>query len=289
MTDYLVHIGIIISIQAILALSLNLVIGEAGLLSVAQGAFYGIGAYGLALLMLDFHVNFFLAVALGMVGAGVGALIVGVVFSRFRGDYYALGTIGFASIFYSVVLNLQDITGGPLGLPGIPRPELGGISFFDNVSFLVLSLIALAFVYGVCRYLTASAFGRVLHGIREDEGATAIFGYNPIHFKLAVFVISAALSAIGGALFASYFSYIDPSSFVLFESVFLIAVVVLGGLGSHEGAILGAVLLVVIPEALRFVGFSADIAAQMRLLVYGVVLVLLMLYRPQGLLGRFRI
>jgi branched-chain amino acid transport system permease protein len=287
--EYLIHIAILVALYGMLGLSLNLVMGETGLLSVTHAAFYGIGAYVAALLLVNFHMNFFVAVLVGIVASGFAALLVGLVFSRFKGDYYALGSLGFGVIVYSIFLNWQQVTNGPLGIPGIPRPELLGVSFFNNISFLVLALLALALVYGTSVLIKKSSFGRVIQAIREDEEVTAIFGYSTLYFKLVIFVISAALASIAGALFASYLYYIDPSSFTVNESIFILSVVILGGLASNRGVLLGAFLLVVLPEALRFVGFPSDIAAQMRQLVYGLALILLMLFRPQGLLGKYRL
>ncbi len=287
--EYLIHIAILVTLYGMLGLSLNLVVGETGLLSLAQAVFYGIGAYSTALLMVNEHTNFFVAVGAGILISGIVALIIGLVFSRFKGEYYALGTLGFGVIVYSIFLNWKTLTNGPLGIPGIPRPELVGVSFFDNFLFLLLSLCGLALVYGICIFINRSSFGRVLKAIREDEEVAEVFGYKTLYFKLLIFVISATLASIAGALFGSYLFYIDPTSFSVDESIFILSVVILGGLGSTRGVMLGALLLIVLPEALRFVGFPSDIAAQMRQLVYGVALISLMLFRPQGLLGNYRL
>ena len=287
--EYLIHIAILVCIYGILGLSLNLSVGETGLLNVSQAAFYGIGAYATALLMLNFYFNFFLAAIAGMLLAGVIALAVGVVFSRLREVYYAFATIGFCVIAYSIMLNWQSVTQGPLGIPGISRPELFGFRFGENIAFLALAAAVLLAVYGICSFITSSSFGRVLHAIREDEQMISIFGYSTTYYKLVIFVIGAMLAALAGSLFASYITFIDPSSFQLFESIFILAIVILGGLGSARGVVLGALFLIVLPEALRFVGFPPDVAAQMRQVVYGLILILLMLYRPQGLMGTFRL
>lgn len=287
--EYLIHIAILISIYGMLALSLNLVVGETGLLSVTQAAFYGIGAYTTALLLVGSGVNFFLAAFAGMLCTGTIALGIGIVLSRLRGDYYALGTFGFNVIVFSIFLNWQSVTRGPLGIPGIPRPELFGFSFSENFSFLILSFAFCLFTFAVCRFITRSSFGRVLKAIREDEEAIAVFGYSTTYYKLTIFTVSAMLAALAGSFFASYITFIDPSSFSLNESIFILAIVILGGLASHRGAVVGAAFLIILPEALRFVGFPPDIAAQMRQLVYGLILIILMLYRPQGLLGEYRL
>src|SRR3989344_180773 len=288
--EYLIHLAIFISIYAILALSLNLVVGYTGLLSVAQAGFYGLGAYTTAILMTKLGVNFFLAMIAGMILAAFIALLIGFVLSKFKGDYYALGSLGFTVIIWSVFLNWQELTRGPLGIPGIPRPpDFLGFDFGDNCSFLILSLVFLALVFLACRFIVSSSFGRALKAIREDEKAIQIFGYNAHHFKLLIFVIGAAFAALAGSLFASYITFIDPSTFVFGESVFILSIIILGGLASLRGAVLGAGFLVLLPEILRFLDFSPDIAAQMRQVVYGLLLILLMLYRPQGLVGEYRL
>ena len=287
--EYLIHIAILIAIYAILGLSLNLVVGFTGLLSVTQAAFYGIGAYVTAILLTSSGINFFFALLIGMAITAVGSLAIGFVLSKFKDDYYALGSFGFNVIIYSVFLNWQSLTRGPLGIPGIPRPSLFGYTFSDNLSFLILAVILALLVYAACVYITRSSFGRVLKAIREDEQAIKIFGYDTLRYKLAVFVIGAAMAAIAGALFASYITFIDPSTFTLTESIFILAIVILGGLANNKGAALGAACLILLPEILRFVGFPSDIAAQMRQVTYGVILILLMLYRPQGLVGEYRL
>jgi branched-chain amino acid transport system permease protein len=233
--------------------------------------------------------NFFVALILGMVITAVLSLAIGFVLSKFKDDYYALGSFGFNVIIYSVFLNWQSLTRGPLGIPGIPRPSLFGFSFSDNLSFLILAIVLGLLVYGVCVFVTRSSFGRVLKAIREDEEAIRVYGYHTLWYKLAIFVIGAVLASIAGALFASYITFIDPSTFTLNESIFLLAIVILGGLANNKGAVLGAVCLILLPEILRFVGFPSDIAAQMRQVVYGVILIVLMLYRPQGLIGEYRL
>lgn len=287
--EYLIHLAILISIYGILGLSLNLIVGFTGLLSVTHAAFYGIGAYATAILLTDYGMNFFVAALLGALITAVVSLFIGYILSKFKGDYYALGSFGFNVIVFSLFLNWQDLTRGPLGIPGISRPSVFGYVLSENWAFLLLVLVVLAGVYFVSQYITSSSFGRVLKAIREDDQAVQIFGYNTLRFKLTIFVIAAVMASFAGALFASYITFIDPSTFTLNESIFILAVIILGGLASNRGAVLGAVVLILLPEILRFVGFPTDIAAQMRQVVYGVLLIVLMLYRPQGLVGEYKI
>ncbi len=287
--EYLIHIGIIFTIYAILGISLNLVVGYTGLLSMAHAVFYGLGAYTTAILLTRFEINFFVTVILGMVVSGIISLLIGLVLNRFRGDYYALVSFGFNIIIFSIFLNWQSLTRGPLGIPGIDKPSLFGLEFSNNLSFLILSLAMLGLIYLISRFIIKSSFGRVLKAIRDDEQAIQVFGYNVLYFKLTIFVISACLAAVAGSLFASYITFVDPSSFVLMESIFILAIIILGGLANLKGAVLGALFLILLPEVLRFVGFPSDIAAQMRQVIYGLILILLMLYRPQGLMGEYKL
>jgi len=287
--EYLIHLAILFSIYATLGVSLNLVVGYTGLLSLTHAAFYGIGAYTTAILLTRTEVGFFPSVILGVFVAAIISFLIGMVLSKFKGDYYALASLGFNTIVFAVFLNWQDVTRGPFGIPGITRPELFGVDFSNNFIFLTLALTGLGFIYFTSRFIVNSPFGRVLRAIREDEKAIQVFGYNTLYFKLTIFVISAAMAAIAGSLFASYITFIDPSSFTLMESVFILAIIILGGVANLRGSILGALFLILLPEILRFIGFPADIAAQMRQVVYGVILILLMLYRPQGLLGKYKL
>lgn len=287
--DYLVHLAIFAAIYAFLVITLNLVLGYTGLLSVTHAAFDAIGAYTVAILTTRFDVNFFLAMLLGILFSCVAAAAIGLVLSKFKDDYYALASIGFVVIVYGVLLNWHSLTRGPLGITGIDRPTIGGFEFTSNYAFLGLCLALLAMVYLICRFIVNSSFGRVLKAIREDEQAVQVFGYKTQHYKLLIFVISAGLASITGGLYASYISFIDPTGYTLLASIFIMSAVIMGGLASLKGSLWGAMILMTLPEILRFIGFPDSVAAQMRQLVFGLALVLLMLYRPQGLMGEYKL
>lgn len=287
--EYLIHLGVLFAIYAILSISLNLVVGYTGLLSGAHAAFYGIGAYSVAILTTNYGVNFFIAIILGVVLASLISFLIGLVLSRFRDDYYALVSLGFSAICFSIFLNWQELTRGPLGIPGISRPELFGFNFNINFLFLILSALFCLFVYLVVYFIVNSSFGRTLKAIREDEEAIRVFGYNTVYYKLIIFIISAGLASIAGGLFASYITFIDPSSFYLMESIFILSVVILGGLSSIKGSFWGALIMILLPEFLRFIGMPDSVAAQMRQVIYGTILIILMFYRPQGLFGEYKL
>ncbi len=287
--EYLIHISIIISIYAILGVSLNLIVGYTGLLSVTQAAFYGIGAYVTAVLMTSYGFSFSLSIVVGLLISGILGLAIGYVLSKFDGDYFALGSFGFNIIVSSLLINLQGLTGGALGISGIGRPSFFGFEFSSNTSFLVLAILFILAIYLISQFIVHSSFGRVLRAIREDEKAVQVFGYQTTHYKLVIFVIGAMIASVAGSLFASYISYINPSTFDLTESIFILSIIILGGLANNKGAICGAIFLILLPEILRFVGFPTGIAAELRQIVYGLTLVLLMLYRPQGLIGKYKL
>lgn len=285
--NYVLHILIIISIYSILALSLNLLVGYTGLLSLCQGAFYGIGAYASTLLMMRAEFSFIPAVVLAMVTTAVISIAISVPSLRLKGDYVVLATLGFQMITFAILRNWTSLTRGPYGISGIPRPVLFGRPIETLGSFLVLAIV-IALGCGVLIYiLSSSPFGRVLKAIREDEVAAVALGKNVVRFKIIAFGIAAALSAVAGSLFAGYMRFIDPTSFTLTESVFILSIVIVGGAGNILGPILGTVLLIVLPEALRFLAVPDAIAANMRQIIYGALIVLMMRFRPQGLLGEY--
>ncbi|OGM95232.1 branched-chain amino acid ABC transporter permease [Candidatus Wolfebacteria bacterium RIFOXYD12_FULL_48_21] len=256
---------------------------------MTHAAFYGIGAYATAVALAHYGLGFFASVILGIVITAIVSLLAGMVLSKFKDDYYALASFGFNVIAFSIFLNWESVTKGPLGIPGIDRPSLFGFTFSANETFLALAVVLFGAVYALAHFIANSSFGRVLKAIREDEKALEVFGYKVAYFKLAIFVIGAAMASIAGSLFASYITYIDPSSFSLNESIFILAIVIMGGLGSLRGTLAGALFLILLPEILRFVGLPTDIAAQMRQIIYGAILVLLMLYRPKGFIGEYEV
>ena len=192
-------------------------------------------------------------------------------------------------IVYSVFNNWVDFTRGPLGIPGIPAASLFGFAIDTHWKFLILSVFFACLAYGVVHKLVNSPYGRVLKAIREDEIFARSLGKNVNSYKIQVFVIGGALASVAGNLYAHYVTFIDPTSFTILESILVISMVIIGGAGSLRGPVIGAVVLVILPEALRFVGLPSSVAANLRQIFYGSLLVLMMLYRPQGLVGEFNL
>ncbi|MBI4548913.1 MAG: branched-chain amino acid ABC transporter permease [Ignavibacteriae bacterium] len=285
--EYLLHILILIGIYIIVGISLNLVAGYTGLISVAHAAFYGIGAYTAALLSLNFGINFTVAIPIAIVVSALFGFLIGFPSLRIRDDFFVIATFGFQVIIFQIMNNWMELTHGPLGLPGIPQPKLFGYRFTSHVDFLLLTLVFAVLVFFIARRLVQSPFGNVLRAIREDEIFAQSLGKNVNYYKVMVFSIGAGLVAIGGALYAYYITFIDPTSFTVPESIFMLSIVIVGGAGRLSGSIIGAILLVSIPELLRFLGMPSSVAANMRQILYGGLLVAFMMFRPQGIWGEF--
>jgi branched-chain amino acid transport system permease protein len=285
--DYLLHILILICIYCIAGMALNLVAGYTGLISLSNAGFYGIGAYVAALLSLNYGVHFLLVMPAAMIIAAVVGFLIGFPALRIRGDFFVIATFGFQIILFQIMNNWMDLTNGPLGLPGIPQPIIFGYHISSHIDFLVLSLLFSALIYFIIRRLTRSPFGNVLRGIREDDLFALSLGKNVNLYKVTSFAVAAGLAAIGGALYAYYMTFIDPTSFTAPESIFMLSIVIIGGAGRLEGSIVGAIILVSLPELLRFVGMPSSIAANVRQILYGVALVAFMMWRPKGILGEY--
>lgn len=285
--EYVFHIIIMVCIYIILVLSANLTIGVANLLTMCQAAFYGIGAYIGTLFLMQFNHSFLLIAIVVMFFTGVFSLLISYASARLKDDYFIIATMGFQLIVYTILYNWTDVTHGPYGIPGIPEIKLLRIIEISGIyGYLCLSLVMMAIVVLLFRHLINSPFGRALNAVRADEMTAQALGRNTIRLKSMAFFISAAFTGLAGTIYASYVSYIDPTSFTLDESIFIISALFIGGIGNTRGPVLGAVFVVLLPELLRFVGLPDSIAANLRQIIYGLALILVMFYRPQGILGK---
>ena len=286
--EYLFHVLIVLGVYTVLSVSLSLVAGQIGILSVAHAGFYGIGAYTSALLTrTELGCPFWLAVWLGMLLAAAVSLLVSIPSLRLHEDYFVIATFGFQVIIFSLFNNWVDLTRGPLGIFGIPPPSMGKWQVSSAGEFFLLAAIWTVVTCIIVHRLATSPYGRVLRAIREDEVFAQAMGKNTLWFKVSALAISALLAASAGSLYAHYITYIDPSSFTVMESLLILSMVLIGGADSLWGPVIGATILVLFPEILRFVGFPAHVAANLRQIFYGMLLVILMMSRPSGLLGRY--
>jgi branched-chain amino acid transport system permease protein len=286
--EYLIHILIISGIYIILTLSLNLLVGYTGLPALGHIAFACVGAYTSSLLALDYGISPWVGLLIGACFASIFGLIIGLPSARLKGDYLALATFGFGIIVYSISKNWVDLTRGPMGLPGIPKFSLFSFELQAVWSYLILVAVFVALTGFAINRIVHSPFGRILRSIRDDEVASLSIGTNVDRYKLTVFVIGAFFAGIAGSLYAHYITFIDPSSFTAMESIAVLLMVVFGGMGSIRGSFIGALVLVIFPELLRFLGMPSSVAAPLRQMIYGLLLVVLMLKRPQGIIGEYR-
>jgi len=286
--SYLFHLLIMINIYSILALSLNLLVGYTGLLSLSHAAFYGIGAYISTLSMIDLGIPFIPSLILSIVGAILLSFTISIPSLRLKGDYFVLASLGFQVIVFTVFYNWIDLTRGPHGISGIPRPGFLGVEINSITSYFVFSGIVAAVCAGLLYLIGHSPFGRVLKAIREDEISAAALGKNISRFKVIAFAISAGFAAVSGVLFAGYMQYIDPTSFTLMESVFILSIIIIGGTGNISGPVFGTILMIILPEILRFLKIPDSVAPNVRQIIYGILIIVIMRFQPQGLSGEYR-
>jgi len=269
-----------------LSQSLSLTAGFSGLISLAHVGFYGIGAYTAAILSVNYSVPFLVVLLLAMLLTGLIAIVVSTISLRTVDDYFIIITLGIQVAIFSVMNNWQGLTRGPLGIPGIPSIKILGFSFDDKISFLLLSLFFVSIVWFFLNNITRSPFGRVLIALSEDEIFTKSLGKNVYKAKVISFTISAMFASIAGVLYAHYISYIDPTSFTINESIFILSIVIIGGVRNLLKIAFATAFLVLLPEALRFVGMPNNIAANMRQIIYGVVLIMVIFKNSENFKSR---
>lgn len=286
--EYILHILVIAGIYIILALSLNLIVGYTGLPALGHAAFSCIGAYTSSLLALNAGLSPWIGLLTGACVAAISGIVIGYPAVRLKGDYLALATFGLGVIVYSIAKNWVSLTRGPMGLPGIPGFSVAGFQLSGIWSYLLLVSAFVAITIFIINRIVNSPFGRILKSIREDEIASESLGKDTTKYKLLVFIIGAFFAGIAGSLYSHYITFIDPSSFTLMESITILLMVIFGGMGRISGSIVGALILIFFPELLRFLGMPSSIAAPMRQMIYGLLLIFLMIKRPQGIMGVYR-
>jgi branched-chain amino acid transport system permease protein len=276
--SYYIQVLIFIGIYIILTLSLNLLNGYVGLLSIGHAAFYGIGAYASAKLVMEAGVPFPLA----MLGAGLIAGVFGYLIAkptlRLSGIYMTLATLGFNMIFFLVLQNWMSFTNGPLGIMDIPPPSIFGYAIESRLQYYYLIFFLVVLTIVSMQRLMTCRFGRALVSIRENELAAEATGVHTTRYKIQAFVLAAFYAGIAGSFYAHFVKFISPDSFYIYESFILLAMLAFGGQGNLAGPVVGAAVLIIIPEVFRFL-------QEYRMLVYGGILVIMMLVRRQGLLG----
>jgi len=281
---YQTNIMITALIYVMLGLGLNIVIGLAGLLDLGYVAFYAVGAYAYGLLNLHFGLGFWFVLPIGALLGAMFGILLGYPVLRLRGDYLAIVTLGFGEIIRLVLENWNEFSRGPSGIANIPRPSLFGMEMKleTNIIFIYFVMIGLVlFTIFVVNRLQNSRIGRAWIALREDEIACQAMGIDKAKTKLTAFALGATWAGMGGVVFAAKTTFINPASFTIWESVMILCIVVLGGMGSILGVITGALFLILLPEYLR--AFS-----EYRMLVFGLMLVIMMVFRPGGFIPDVR-
>jgi len=277
-TPYLIQVMVLVFIYIVLASSLNLITGFTGMFSLGHGAFYGIGAYTSAILALGLGLPFWVTMPLaGIFAALIGAFI-GLATARLRQTFLVFGTLAFGEIVRIVIMNWPDLTRGPFGIPGIPAPTIFGFSLKGYASYYYLVMVFMALsVFAIYR-LYHSRVGRAWVAIREDETAAATMGVPVFGYKILAFSLGCLFAGLAGAFYAHFVTYISADQFSVTESFLILTMVAVGGTGSIVGPIIGAVILIVVPELVRFL-------AQYRAVFYGLLLIVVMVVKPEGIAG----
>jgi len=275
---YHIQVMIFIGIYIILTLSLNLLNGYVGLLSIGHAAFYGIGAYASAKLVMEAGLPFTLAMPCAGAVAGIFGYLIAKPTLRLSGIYMTLATLGFNMICFLILQNWMSFTNGPLGIMDIPPPNIFGYEIETRVQYYYLIFFLVLLTVVSMHRLMTCRFGRALVSIRENELAAEAMGVHTTRYKIQAFVLAAFFAGIAGSYYAHFVKYISPDSFYIYESFILLAMLAFGGQGNLIGPMVGAAVLIVIPELIRFL-------QEYRMLVYGGVLIIMMLVRRQGLLG----
>lgn len=326
LSDTWIQMLFFVGLFIVLGLGLNVVVGFAGLLDLGYVAFFAAGAYSLGIMTspgspFDLNMNFWLVLPLGVLIAGSFGVLLGLPVLPLRGDYLAIVTLGFGEIIRLFLVNREDVTAGSQGLSAIARPEIGGFRINDFTEWFYFVVVAAVVVGFVASRLRDSRIGRAWEAIREDEDVAAAMGVNKVKYKLLAFAIGASIGGLGGVIYASFIGFINPAAFSLQVSIDVLAVVIIGGMGSTPGVILGSLVLIGIPRILLFketadflakfewlrdglnavVGafdtimpgsigrlppadqWGRELADDTRFIIFGALLVAIMVLRPEGL------
>jgi branched-chain amino acid transport system permease protein len=286
MWAYAINLAVLISINAILAVTLNFILGYAGIFSLAHALFFGVGAYTATFVTMKFGAGFISATAAGMALSALISLALALPALRVRGEYFVAASLGLQMLAITVFTEWKSVTGGIGGLTNIPPARIAGFDIVQPEYFLALALTCLVLVILIVRALVRSSFGRSLKAIRDDETAAATFGKNVAVIKTVAVVVSSALAAVAGSLYAFYVSFINIESFGLETSIQVMAMVIIGGTATLIGPVIGSVLILLLPAALSYLpSLPTTEIGSIQQIAYGMAMVLLMIYRPGGLWG----
>jgi len=281
---YLINVAIMSCVYIMLSLSTNFITGYMGILNMGQAAFFGIGAYTAAILATRLQLNFIFTFFFAMIVSAIFGILLGLPTLRLSGRYLAVVTMAFCEICRTLEINLKWLTRGPMGITGIPAPKLFGFELDTgnkSAQFYFAVILILLIIFCIVS-ITNSRVGRAINAIKDDEIAASAMGINTFFYKVLTFSVASVIAGTAGAFYAHFIGFIDPSSFSFDQSSLILSMTVIGGLGNVWGSILGAAALISLPEILRPL-------MEVRQILYGIVLVLMMLFRPQGVLGGFNL
>ncbi len=282
------HILFMIEIYIIISLGANLVSGYTGLLSFANASFFGIGAYITSMLMKNFDFNFFLAMSSAMIGSSLISFVISYFSVKLKDVYFIVATIAFQIISFGVLYNWESVTEGSRGISEIPNVQFFGLQLLTSLDYALFGSLFLIITIACFRYFQTTPYLRVLESIRDRELGAISLGKNVSKYKFTVNAIASILIAISGSLFAVYNNYIDPTSFTLNESILIISMILIGGTGNLIGPIFGACFFVLLPEFIRFIPISSTQGASLQMMIYGLTLILMVRFKPNGFFGKYR-
>jgi branched-chain amino acid transport system permease protein len=286
MLAYLQNIAVLFCINAMLALTLNFIMGYAGIFSLAHAIFFGVGAYATAYIAMHFTDSLLLCMTASVLISALLSMALALPALRVRGEYFVAASLGLQVIGVTIFSEWKSVTGGLGGMIGIPRPKLFGYVFNDDGMFLLLAFVMLLIVIGIIALLVRGSFGRSLMAIRDSESAAQSYGKHVNAVKTISVAVSAGLAGVAGSLYAFYISFINVESFMLETSILLMAMVIIGGTGTLFGPVVGAALLMSLPAALTYLPFlPPSELGTIQQIIYGLAMVLLMMFRPGGLVG----
>lgn len=287
MTAYLVNLATLMVIFGILSSSMNVLLGYGGIFSVAHAAFMGLGAYAAAQVALLVTPDILLACLAAVLVTALFSVCLALPSLRVRDEYFIVASLGLQMVAVTVFSDAQALTGGIGGLSGIPRAELLGIPLGGGFGFLAFCVVVLLALLTIVYLLMHGSFGRALMAMRDNEAAAQALGKNIPVLKTLSTVLGCTMAGIAGALFAFNLQFVNAESFTVHQSMLIVAMVVIGGIGTFSGPLVGAMLLLLLPSALSFIpGLPAEDVGAVQQLIYGLLMVVLMLFRPGGLTGR---
>lgn len=288
MFNFFLLILIYTCIYAFMSLGQNLITGYTGMLSLCGAGFFAVGSYTTAILTTKLGWSFWATIPVAALLCALLGVLIGLPTLRLKGDYLAIATLGFAEIVRNIINNWDSLTNGPMGIQRIPIISFFGlqISPYNKYAFLLMEVVMLGICYFLLERLAKSRMGRALEAIREDEIAVSSLGINVTKYKVASFALGAAVTGLAGCLQAEFVLSVSPGTYVFMVSIMVLCTVVLGGMGNFLAVILGAFIIQFISYLPQLIGLSSVIPAQAKQIIFGLILVVMMIYRPQGILGR---